>query len=444
MSTIFKQSDIRGKYPEEINEKVIGKIAKVLVVYFKAQKVAIGYDTRESSKTLSRAFINAVLSQGADILDFGVISTGIFFFAQNKYKPDLFVQITASHVGKNFNGLKLLNKSGMPIYGAELKEAEQRMNNIPKQHNTGAGTLKRINVLNDYLDWLIRQINLDQLKPLKIVLDPSNGPIAPTLSNLCSAIPCEPIKLNFGVKDRFKDHALDPLKRKSHKDVQKLVKKHKADLGVIWDGDGDRIVFFDDKAEFVHPYYITMLLVKIILKQNKGRVILHDDRLKLGLNKAIAGRGKILKIIKAGWPNFIKAMKEQKAVFGAETSAHYYINSPFPTADGILPLLLILEYLSENNISLSGAVAEFREKYFVMPEMNFHNIDFVKARGKLQKHYSEKNQSLLDGISITSKHWHINLRESETEQELTRLNLEADSKELFKSKKQEVLKLLHC
>jgi len=410
----------------------------------------------------------------------------MLFFAQNKYKPDLTAYITASHVGKNFNGIKILGNNGAPVAGNDLKKVEQFMCDFSKsQSDSGQGAKRQVDVLNDYLNWLTEQIDSDKLKPLKIVLDAANGPIARVLSRLCAAIPCQPIKLNFGIKDKFLDHSPDPLKPESHRDVQKLVKQHNADLGCLWDGDGDRIVFFDDKAEFVHPYYITMLLVKIILKCKKNALIrsalprkssarlniLHDDRLKLGLQYEIAMQNSRLKTIKAGWPNFIKAIKKQKAVFGAETSAHYYFRalrenkvlrakragSYFPlghcnpdamqngcavTADGILPLLLILEYLSKKNISLSQALAVFREKYFVMPEMNFYDIDFAQARQKLQKHFIKENQSFLDGISITSKNWHLNLRQSETEPELTRLNLEADSRKLLESKKEEVLNLI--
>lgn len=442
---IFKQYDIRGKYAQEINEQVIEKIAYSLVRQYHAKKIILGHDMRESSNNFSKAFVQSATKAGADILNIGLVPSSLFFFSQNKYKMDLAVYITASHVGKNYNGIKILNKNGLAVSGTELQKIKQDMDNEINHNKAGNGQEKNINIFPDYLDWLFNRINIKKLRDLKVVLDASNGAIAPCASSAISTLPGEFIKINFGIKDKFFDHSLDPLKKDSHKEIRKLIKKESADLGVLWDGDGDRIVFFDENGKFVHPYYINILLSKIMLAKYPNALILHDNRLKLGLEKEIEKSNGKLKIIKPGWPNFISNMKESGAVFACEVSAHYYFKlNNGVIADGILPLLLIIEYLSEKNISLSQAVSDFQEKYFVIQEMNFENMNFKSTSKKVRNVYMRSQQVCLlqDGLSITTGNWHMNFRESQTEPGLVRLNLEADSKELLVNKKREILDIL--
>ncbi|MAG44935.1 hypothetical protein CL633_03540 [bacterium] len=441
--SIFKQYDVRGKYPQEINEKVIKKIVQVLIKKYKAKKIMLGHDMRKSSDVLSRVFVKSAVKAGADVLNIRLASVGVFAFAQNKYKTDLAVYLTASHIGRNYNGVKILNKNGTALHGNDLQEIKAKIDSTVIDVKSKSGQEKNIDIMPQYLDWLFAQINIKKLKFLNIILDASNGAIAPVASASLSTLPGEFMKINFGLQDKFIDHSLDPLKKDSHKQIKKLIKQELSDLGVLWDGDGDRIVFFDETGKFVHPYYINILLSKIMLIKYSNALILHDNRLKLGLEKEIIKSSGNLKIIKSGWPNFISKMQKYSAVFSCETSAHYYfcVNKN-AIADGILPLLLIIEYLSENNISLSQAVSEFTEKYFTTHEINFKDIDFKNACAKLQMHFKNIQPLFLDGLSFTTENWHMNFRESQTEPDLVRLNIEANSRKLLVNKKREILDII--
>jgi phosphomannomutase len=232
------------------------------------------------------------------------------------------------------------------------------------------------------------------------------------------------------------------------------VRKEKADLGIIWDGDGDRIIFIDDNGKFIEPYYINCLLSKIFLEKFeslkiKNKKVVVDARLRLAINEAIVkNEGKVV-VSRSGYTNFIMEMKKNKALFGCENSGHYFLNfllwqgekNNFVFSDGIIPAFVVIEYLSINDIKLSRALAPFKKAYKISGEINLENKKFDKLSEKIIKKFSAYKPDISDGLSFNGDGWFFNIRPSNTEP-LVRLNIEADSKKTVEDIKRKLIRLI--
>jgi len=305
-----------------------------------------------------------------------------------------------------------------------------------------------IDITSAYYKFASKIIDLDKIRGFKIVLDASGGSGARLADYFFVRLHSKIIKMNFKPNDKFADHGPNPMLAKNQKLASLEVKKTKANLGIIYDGDGDRSIFIDDTGKFISPYYINCLLAKIILSKYKKIGIVMDARLRLGLSEVIKNAGGTPIICRSGYSNLVKLMQTKKALFGCENSGHYFFNfklidkkTNFIFGDAIMPSLLILEYLKENKLSLKEAITEFKNKYFISGEINYENIIFEKAEKLLAKKYAKYKTDDLDGLSIYGDDWFVNMRPSKTEP-IVRLNIEAKTKENLQKITQEVSNLI--
>jgi len=449
--SIFKAYDIRGIYPGEINEVDVYKIAQAYCEFVKPKEVVIGCDVRLSSPALKQAAIKAVVDLGIKVVDVGEISTDMLYFAVANYGYAGGFSLTASHNPREYNGLKFVRAKSQPISADtglfEIRDIvtnyELRITNYELTEEDLKLVEKR-NILEDYIAKIKTFADFAKFKPLKIVANPNFGMGGRAVDKLLENTNIEVVKLNWESDGNFPKGRPDPLIPENRKEISQLVVENKANFGVTWDADADRCFFFTEKGEFIEGYFITALLGKIFLERNPGEKIIHDPRLVWAIQD-IAGKNNGTTIVsKAGHAFFKERMKKEDAVFGGEISAHYYFRDYFYCDNGLIPLVMMLEFLSTQEKTLSEIMQEmFWQKYFVSGEINSEVSDVKDKIAQAKEKYSvgAKNIDEIDGVSIEFEDWRFNLRGSNTEP-VIRLNVEAKSKKLMEEKRDELLKLI--
>lgn len=434
---IFGEYDIRGKFPQDIDINTAYRLGRAFVKIIKAKKIAATSDRRPESKAIMPAFLAGVKDAGCQIYYLGINSTPTVFFAVKQLKLDGGVSFTASHNPVGYTGLKLCDQNGS-LLGLntgiiKIKNLAETIT-IKSNQKYKEPQVTNIDINSDYYQFASQIVDLSKIRGFKIVLDASSGSGARLADYFFVRLHSKIIKMNFRPGDKFIDHGPNPLLAKNQKAAIEQVKKSQADLGVIFDGDGDRCIFIDEQGKFISPYYINCLMSKIILNKYKKITIAMDARLRLGLTEVITSAGGKPLISRSGYSNVVKLMQTKKILFGCENSGHYFFNfkiidrkSNYIFGDAIIPILLILEYLGANKLSLSKATNQFKKSYLVSGEQNYEGVSFPKLEKKLAKKFAKFTIDKLDGISIYDKNWFINLRSSKTEP-LVRLNVEARDK----------------
>lgn len=434
---IFKAYDIRGVYPDQIDEKVVFQIALGFVDFLKPKKVALGRDVRFSSPSLFNSVKNALISRGIEVWDIGEITTDQLYFAVAYYNLDGGMTITASHNPKEYNGIKFVRERSMPI-SADNGLLEIKDLALQAKEGEGGGTVREVTIINDYLDYVVQVVKIDGIKPFKFVANPNFGVASENIKKFIEKynLPCQIIPLNFEKNGNFPKGRPDPLIPENRQETSQLIKENQADFGVAWDADADRCFFFDENGDFIHPNFITAVLVEEILKKYPGGTVIHDTRAFWAVKEAVEKNGGVLVLNKAGHAFLKEALKNYNGVFAAETSAHYYFKDFYNCDNGFLPFLYILKILSEKNQSLAILVQEWRGKYAISDEINFKADNPEKIEmilDEIQKEYQQGAVNLIDGISYEFGDWRFNLRPSNTEP-LVRLNIEAKSEEILEEK----------
>jgi len=448
---IFKAYDIRGIYPNEINEQDVYKIAKAYCEFVKPQEVVIGCDVRLSSPSLKASAIKAVVDQGIKVIDVGEISTDMLYFAVANYDYAGGFSITASHNPKEYNGLKFVREESKPISSDTglfdirdiAKNFEFRISDF-ELTDEDLRLVEKKNILQDYIVKIKTFADFSKFKPLKIVANPNFGMGGGAVDKLLENTNIEIVKLNWETDGNFPKGQPDPLIPENREEISKLVVENRADFGVAWDADADRCFFFTEKGQFIEGYFITALLDKILLEKNPNEKIIHDPRLVWAIQD-VAGENNGIAITNKSGHAFIKErMKKEDAIFGGEMSAHYYFRDYFYCDNGLIPLVMILEFLSMQKKTLSEIMQEmFWNKYFVSGEINNEVADVKAKITQAKEKYSvgAKKIDEIDGVSIEYADWRFNLRGSNTEP-VIRLNVEAKSQELMEEKRDELLQLI--
>ncbi len=434
--SIFKAYDIRGIYPQEINEDIAYKLGRAFVTFLKCKKVVVSRDMRLSSKALSDALIKGLTDQGADVIDIRLSSTPMNYFANNFLKADGSIMITASHNPKDFNGFKLSREKAIPISeDTGIKKIEYLVNkNKFKDGKKGKVTEK--DVLNDYANHVVKFIKKSN-KNLKIIADAGNGMAGLTADKIFSKLGLKLEKMYFELDGTFPNHEADPLKEKNVKEIKERVLKEKFDLGIAFDGDCDRVFFIDENGQKIPSDFIIALFSQEFLKKNPKEKIIYDLRSSKIIEETITlNNGKPI-MSRVGHVFVKDLMREKDALFGGELSGHYYFRNNFYTDSGIIATVKLIEILSKTNKKLSELVKPFK-KYYQSGEINIKVKDKIKD---IEKNYKDGKILHIDGLSVYYKDWWFNIRPSNTE-DLLRLNLEANTKELIEKKKKELLDLI--
>lgn len=443
--SIFRTYDIRGIYPDEINEEAAYAIGRSVVRFLKAKKIAIGYDMRIGSPALHRAAIKGAIDEGANVYNIGKVGIELAYFSCGFYKMDAGIMITASHNPKEYCGMKLIREKAIALTsGTGLEEVKKiALGDWAKTKIRRRGRVKKINPWPDYLKYIKKIINPKNFKSLIIVIDAENGMAGTILEKLLDKTPIKLKKLNFKPNGNFPKHDPNPLLSDNRQEIVAAIKKYKADAGFITDGDGDRMVIIDEKGQFVLPVFGGALVAEKLLRERKNKVITWELRNFWAL-KDIAKKYKAkIYITRAGFP-FVKLMMRKKgAIFGGENSSHFFFKDFFTSDSGVLAILHVIEMISAKSKPLSELVKKYRDNYFVIEEQNFETKNSKKIFGEIERKYKKNDAkiSYLDGVSVGFSDWHFNIRASNTEP-VVRLTLEAKNKKLLEQKTDEVVGLI--
>ncbi len=435
MSGAFRAYDIRGTYPDEINEEIVYKVGRATVQFLKAKKILVGRDCRTSSLALKKSFVYGITDQGCDVIDTGYCNTPMCYYASQKMNAAM---ITASHNPKQYNGIKI-TKKGVEGIGEKtgLKQIEKMTHacHFPTPKKLGKVTAK--NILPDYVKEVHKIVN-GRYKPLRVLIDCGNGMAGHVVPKLMKGLPIK-YDLLYGEMDgTFPNHTPNPVVPENTAELQKLVKKKKYDLGIAYDSDCDRVFFIDEKGRRIRPEYPLILFARHLMKKGQNMVysinmsrIVQDEIKKLG-GKAIPSM--------IGHTEIPLTMKKIKGIVAGEITGHYYFKK-FKYADsGDISALMMLAQISKENKKVSEIIKPF-EKYATTEETNFLVKDKKATMKQIEKTFKDKITSKLDGLTIDTGEYWFNVRLSKTEN-YVRLNLEANTQTQLKKAMKELSKLI--
>jgi phosphomannomutase len=444
-SNIFKAYDIRGVYPTEIDETVARDVARAFVVYLGASQIGVSRDMRVSSPSLASAFIEGALSQGADVVDYGMMATDMLYFASVRDGLQGGAQITASHNPGRYNGIKMIRES------ARALSADTGIGEIRDMVTTGSipapgtrGTLTTRFVLDEYVDRVLQFIDPTSIEAFNVVLDAGSGMGGLVAPRIFDRLPCRTTRLYFTPDGTFPHHEANPLIAENRAAATKAVLTTGADIGICWDGDADRCFFIDDTGEFIPGDFVTALLAEAFLLKHPGSTVIYDLRASHAVRDTVTRMGGTAIMNRVGHA-FIKArMREADGIFAGEVTGHYYFRDFAYADNGFIPALLMLELLSVKGQSLHDLLAPYRKRYFISGEINapLASMSEVPERlAAIETRYADAEISRMDGISVDYPDWHFNVRPSNTEP-LLRLNLEASSHATMEARRDDVIALI--
>jgi phosphomannomutase len=441
---VFKAYDVRGIYPAELDEEGAYAIGRAYVEHFGPKRIAVGRDMRLSAPAITAATVRGAVDAGANVYDLGLVGTEMLYLAVGHLDLDGGIEVTASHNPKEYTGMKIVRRGALPVGGdsglLEIRDRALQGFGDP----SGAGRVEQADIWPAYVDRVLSFVDVESIKPLKVVVDAANGMAGVMLPPVLERLPeVEAVRYYFEPDGSFPNHEPNPLLPENREFIVGRTKAEAADFGVAFDGDADRCFFVDDGGEFVPGDFVTALLAEAILEKEPGGKIIYDVRASWAVPETIERAGGIPLMNRVGHAFIKHRMREENAVFGGEISGHYYFRDFFQADSGVIPFLLMLELVSRKGRKLSEILEPFRSRYFITGELNTPVADVAAKLRELQERFAPEGQvSSLDGISIDAEEWHFNVRPSNTEP-LLRLNLEARSEDLMERKRDEVLEVIH-
>jgi len=442
--SIFKTYDIRGIYPQEINSEAVKKIAYAQVKFLNLKNIVLGYDARSSSPEFYQAARKTFISLGVDVFDIGMVPIEVLYFTCGDKKVDGGFYVSASHNPPEYNGIKLIREEAKPLtFGTGLEDVKKIALEIDEIKSTKiVGKVSKIDPWDDYFNKIFSIIDAKKIKPIKIICDASNGVAGLALEKIAKKLPIKIVKLNFIPDGDFPNHQPNPLLENCRKQIANECKRHNdISLAAIFDGDGDRVTFLDENGEFIDTDFSSALVAKILLGKNAGDSIVFDLRRGWAIKDQAEILGSKFYPAKSGYPFIKQKMRQENAVFGGEASAHYFYRDFFFSDSGVITLLLIIGFLSANNLKMSEAIEEYRQGYFMFEETNFKVKNAEEIVLKLKEEFCDGKINLLDGLSIDYSDWHFNLRSSNT-QPLIRLNVEGKNQGLIGKMRDKIIKII--
>ena len=428
LNSIFKAYDVRGKVGSELTPEVVTAIGAAMAQWLPTEgAVAVGRDMRPDSAELATAIIKGLKEQGRDVIDIGEVTSDMIYFAVGHFGLAGGVMITASHNPGEYNGIKLCGEGAKPI-GEEtgLYEIRDRAKS-PFTPVKKPGTVEEKDIIEEWVEHVLSFVEDIELTPLKIAVDAGNGMAGKIFPELEPYVPFEVHEMYFELDGTFPNHIANPLEPKNLVDLQKEVRDHSLDLGIAFDGDGDRAVLVDHKGEVVSGTVMTAILAEYFLSLHPGATILHN---------AICGRAAVEAIIAAGGSpvrtrvghSFIKNdMRTYKAMFAGEHSGHYYFEDNYMADSGLIAAVIAMGVVSRSGKKLADLAAPFRKAYVQIPETNFEVANKDEKMAEVAAAFPDTKADWLDGLTLNFPDSWVNVRPSNTEP-LLRLNAEAKSK----------------
>jgi phosphomannomutase len=443
---VFKAYDVRGLYPSELDEDGAYRIGRAYVEHFEPRAIAVGRDMRLSAPSMAKAAIEGAADGGADVVDIGLVGTEMVYHAVTELELEGGICVTASHNPKDYTGMKIVRRGALPVGGdsglAQVRDrAQAGFGEVSRR-----GEVRAENVWPSFVDKVLSFVDVEAIRPLRVVVDAANGMAGVMLPPVLERLPqLDVVRCYFEPDGSFPNHEPNPLLPENREFIVTRTREEGADLGVAYDGDADRCFFVDDTGEFVPGDFVTALLAEAVLeKQPRPRAkVIYDVRASRAVPETIERAGGVPLMNRVGHAFIKHRMRKEDAVFAGEVSAHYYFREFSQADSGVVPFLLVLELLSRRARKLSELLGPYRERFFLTGEINTPVEDVALKLQELKERYAALGGRIshLDGISVDFDDWHFNVRPSNTEP-LLRLNLEALSETVMEEKRDEVLELI--
>lgn len=457
---IFRAYDIRGQYPIDITDDIVYKIGRILVRTFNAKQIAVGQDVSLATPKIYQALIKGIMDQGCDVIDLGIAGTDVVYFAAGHFNYDAGIEITASHSAGYLSGIKIIGPGAKPFgMGFGMEELKQDFLNYQEEPVVSSrGQLVVKDVWSDFIENVINFVGgAESVGSLKVVVDASNAVGCLEIDNLQKHLPqIEFIKMNWALDGNYPGHQPNPFLRENRIQLEEKVKTEKADFGIAFDGDADRIFFVDGNGDLIFGNYINGLIAAKMCKENPGRVVVHDIRSFRFIKEQVLKNGGIPKMELVGHAYFKGRMRKENALFGGEGTGHIYYNfGNYMVENSLIAFLQVLQIVSESGKTLRELAKEPRTKYPVIGEYNFALPGFsitddltpeaIKVMKKVlivvKEKYSDGEFSDFDTLSIKYPNWNFNIRPSANDP-LIRFSAEAEDVNLLLEKKKEIYNLL--
>ncbi len=440
---IFGAYDIRGIYPETLDEKAAYAIGRALVEFLAVSQVAVGRDMRLSSPQLAEAAIQGITEQGAEAVDLGLTTTDELYFAVGKFGYPGGVMVTASHNPARYNGMKLCRADAVPL-SSETGIAQIRDIAFAGKFTEPSlvGEVVKRDVIDAYVEHALSFVDVGKVRPYKIAVDAGNGMAGMIIPAVFNRLPCELVPLYFELDGSFPNHPASPIEPENTAVLRRTVVEQHCDLGVAFDGDADRMFLISEKGQLLGGDMVTALVAQSLLKRFPGSTILYNLICSRSVPEVIVRGGGHAIRTRVGH-SFIKAqMREHNAIFGGEHSGHFYFRDNWYADSGLIAFLIVLEMISESGKTVSDLLAPIDTR-FRSGEINSEVTNQQETMSEIERHYAELGAEIdhLDGITVAFPTWWCNVRPSNTEP-LLRLNVEADTPPELAERRDEVLKLI--
>jgi phosphomannomutase len=441
LSDIFKAYDVRGIYPADLNEERMEQIGRAFVDLVRSPEILIGCDMRISTPQLKYAFLRGAMKQGARVIDLGQISTDCLYFASGKYNlPG--AMITASHNPKEWNGVKFCRAGAEPI-GQDTGLAQMQEFVVAGMLNdtVAEGSIaQKDGILEEFREHCHNFVDKTKMRPLRVVVDAGNGMAGKIVPAVFAGLPTQIIPLFFELDGNFPNHQPSPIEKKNNLQLIEKVREVKADLGLAFDGDADRVFFIDETGKMLDSSFVTAMIAKKILEKNPNGAVVYSVTVSKAVPEFVEKMGGKAILTKVGHSFIKQVMKESSAVFGGEHSGHYYFQENFRADSGIIAALIVLEMLSESGGKMSELIREF-QTYHKIEETNLKVENAAAMLEKLHARFGANLTQKFDGATFDFGDWWFNVRPSNTEPVL-RLNLEAKTRKVMEEKVGEILQLI--
>ncbi|MGZ4138391.1 MAG: phosphomannomutase/phosphoglucomutase [Actinomycetota bacterium] len=442
LDAIFKAYDIRGLYPDQLDEEVAHRTGRAFVAVLNARAVVVAHDMRSSSEPLSAAFISGAATQGADVTDMGLATTDMLYYASGSLNMPGVV-FTASHNPSKYNGMKLVRSGALPVgssSGLDQIKAMVESGDFPRPPRLGQ--IGRRDLLPDFVDHVLSFVDPAAFRPLKVVIDAGNGMAGLTVPKVFSRLPIEVVPLFFELDGTFPNHPADPIQPENLQALRAAVREHGAVAGMAFDGDADRVFFVDEKAEPVSASLLGAMISKVVLEQHPGEKIVYSLTCSRVVPETILECGGEPIRTRVGHSFIKQVMADTGAIFGTEHSGHFYLRDHYRAECGVITALLTLEVISRSGGTFSDALAPFR-RYWNSGEINSEVADKEGAMQRVEEAFPAGTHDRTDGLLVEFEDWWFSLRPSNTEP-LLRLNVEAREAGTGEARRDEILSIIRA
>jgi phosphomannomutase len=440
LGSIFKAYDVRGVVPDELDEERARAIGAAFAEWSGVASVAVGRDCRLSSPSLAAALSEGIASRGPDVIDLGLASTDLLYFASGSLEV-AGVMLTASHNPPEYNGLKFCLPGARPV-GQDTGLAEIR--DIAENHAFGPprsmGSMLERDLLDAYVDHVLSFVDVEAMRPLTVVADTANGMGGLVVPPVFERLPMTLVHLFPELDGTFPNHPADPIDPENLRDLQHEVRARGADVGLAFDGDADRVFLVDERAEGVSGSEVTALVAAAMLDRHPGETVVHNLICSWAVPEVIREHGGVPVRTRVGHSFIKQVMAETGAIFGGEHSGHYYFRENYRADSGLIAAVVVLERLSRADAPLSRVLEPFG-RYHDSGEINTRVRDQDGTIEEIARAYANGRQDRLDGLTVEFEDWWFNVRPSNTEP-LLRLNVEARTDGLLGEKTAELLELI--